>query len=161
MDFIQAAKLKRYIKDRFSMVLHIHDNCGGLYISIDEPNETVKEFILAYCREIGVYVTVSEDGRSFFPTADPGDLPREFTVVFEKEKARAAAYDGDDMIGECTFTESSDHWTIDHTWVEPGYRNRDVASRLVECVVDEAKKTGKRVIPICSYAVKWMKERGI
>ena len=39
MDFIQAAELKRYILKHFSIVLHIHDTCGGMYLSLDEPSQ--------------------------------------------------------------------------------------------------------------------------
>ena len=77
MNFTEAARLKRFIKKNFSVNLHIHDTCGGLYVSIDEPDEAVKEFILAYCRANGISVSVSSDGRSFFPTAkDPLDDSR-------------------------------------------------------------------------------------
>ncbi|MBQ9156403.1 MAG: hypothetical protein IJ137_06460 [Eubacterium sp.] len=67
MDFTQAAKLKRFVLKNFSVVLHIHDTCGGLYLSMDKPDEAVKEFILAYCRELSIPVTVSADETSFFP----------------------------------------------------------------------------------------------
>lgn len=162
MDFIQAAELKHFILKNFSVALHIHDTCGGLYLTIDEPNEIVKEFIIVYCKRLSIPLAVSADGTSFYPVEENkgtgyGSGPG-IVTMFEEDKNRTVAYEDDKLIGMCTFTESEDRWTIDHTWVDPSYRNQGIADMLVEQIAVEAKKRDKGVIPICSYAVKWFDE---
>ena len=160
MDFIQAAELKRYILKHFSTVLHIHDTCGGMYLSIDEPNEYVKEFIIIYCREMSILLTVSEDGTSFYPgmKVEGIDDDTVIRIVFKEDQNRALAYAGDNIVGECSFSENGEKWRIDHTYVEPLFRSRGIADQLVEKVAREAKTRGKKISSICSYASKWLQQ---
>lgn len=53
-------------------------------------------------------------------------------VVFEPEKFRAAAYDGNKIVGECTYSNSEKIWIIDHTQVADGYSGQGIAARLVK-----------------------------
>ncbi len=79
-------------------------------------------------------------------------------VVFEKDKNRAAAYDGDKEIGECTYSQSDSMWIIDHTYVDENYRGQDIAAKLVDAVVDAAREEGVRIIPLCPYAKRRFEE---
>ena len=172
MNFTEAARLKRFIQKNFSVNLHIHDTCGGLYLSIDEPNPPVKEFILAYCRANGISVRVSSDGRFFFPDAKAGmndpeedvqqdqnfEFVKDLDVVYVAAAKRAIAYVNKKQVGYCSYYESDGTWIIDHTVVEELYRNRGIAGQLVQCIVNEAGKRGMKVEAECSYAVKWFEE---
>ena len=186
MDFIQAARLKHFILKNFSVVLHIHDTCGGMYLSIDEPNEMVKEFILAFCRELSIPVTVSSDGRSFYPGKEKIQMKEkeEITIHFQapdnnqgcrdnpearniqgsqdspdnNNQGRVVVYYEGSLIGECTFTETKEQWIVDHSWVDSAYRSRGIAGRMMEMVFEEAKKRAKKLVPVCSYADRWLKE---
>ena len=172
MNFTEAAELKRFIKKNFSVNLHIHDTCGGLYVSIDEPNEHVKEFILAYCQANGISVTVSSDGRFFFPAAKGGpddpesdarqdenfEFLKTLDVVYVAAAKRAIAYVNKKQVGYCSYYESDGTWIIDHTVVEELYQNKGIAGQLVQCIVNEAGKRGIKVEAKCSYAVKWFEE---
>jgi len=161
MDFITAAELKHIIMKKYSVVLHIYDTCGGLYLSIDEPNEAVKKYIIDYCRKLGTGVTVSEDGRSFFPGGkkEAGDAETDdIEIHFEQVEHRATAYRGSKSIGFCSYVEKEGRWVIDHTWVEPRYRSQGVADRLVEAVVEEARKRQIKLDTICSYAKEWIRQ---
>lgn len=64
------------------------------------------------------------------------------------------AYDGDKEIGECCYDVSAEAWTIVHTGVNPDYRGKEIAKRLVYKGVEAAEKRKLRVIPVCSYAEK-------
>lgn len=44
---------------------------------------------------------------------------------------------------------------IDKTFVEEEYRGRQIADRLVQEAAEYIRKSGNKVKPICSYAVKW------
>ena len=144
MDFTQAANLKNYILRQFNVVL-----------SIDEPHEGVKEFVMSYCKQLSIPLTVSEDGRTFFPGVRAEAESSRIWIAFEPDRLRATAYEGSTAIGVCTFSEEDQIWTIEHTYVDPPYRDRGIADRLVEKVVTEAKSREKKVVPVCSYAAEW------
>lgn len=48
---------------------------------------------------------------------------------------------------------------IDHTFVPPAARGRDIAQRLVERVAADARTRGVKIIPQCSYADRLFKSR--
>lgn len=70
------------------------------------------------------------------------------------ENDRSVAYDEDKIIGECVFVEKDDTWNIVHTEVDDAYQGQGIARKLVECVIENAKKCNKELIADCSYAKK-------
>ncbi|MBQ7544600.1 MAG: N-acetyltransferase [Synergistaceae bacterium] len=80
-------------------------------------------------------------------------------IVFEEERNRSAAYDGDRQIGECEFSLSGGEWVITHTGVRPEYGGRGIARELVGKVIEEARARKMKVVPVCSYAKKMMEGR--
>ena len=79
-------------------------------------------------------------------------------VRFEEDKNRSAIYDGNNEIGEYTFSKSATIWIIDHTSVLPAYNGQGLARKLVDAVVDAARERGIKVGATCPYAVKVLKE---
>ncbi len=75
-------------------------------------------------------------------------------IIFEKEKNRAIALDGTTQVGECDFLEIEEYWNITHTEVDNHYQGQGIARKLVECVMENAKKENKKLIAECSYAKK-------
>ena len=45
---------------------------------------------------------------------------------------------------------------ITHTEVDPAYGGQGIARRLIEEIVAEARRAGKKIVPLCSYADKMM-----
>ncbi len=81
-------------------------------------------------------------------------------IIFEKEKNRAVAYDNTIPIGECDFLENQDYWNITHTEVNNEYQGQGIARKLVECIIENAKKENKKLIAECSYAKKILEKYG-
>ena len=81
-------------------------------------------------------------------------------IIFEKEKNRAVAYDNTIQIGECVFLETQDYWNITHTEVDNHYQGQGIARKLVECIIENAKKENKKLIAECSYAKKILEKYG-
>ena len=81
-------------------------------------------------------------------------------IIFEKEKNRAVAYDNTIQIGECVFLETQDYWNITHTEVDNHYQGQGIARKLVECIMENAKKENKKLIAECSYAKKILEKYG-
>ena len=75
-------------------------------------------------------------------------------IVFEEVYSRSAAYDGDKRIGECDYQVTDDGWIADHTEVDPEYKGKKIARRLVYCVMEEAERRKINVIPVCPYVKK-------
>lgn len=79
-------------------------------------------------------------------------------IEYEKEQNRSAAYDGDLLIGECDYRETSEGWNICHTEVRPEYGGKGIARRLVYKVIEAAEQCGNALAASCSYADKILKE---
>ena len=73
-------------------------------------------------------------------------------IKFEEDKS--VAYDDNNKIGKCDFIESNDTWNIIHTEVNSSYQGQGIARKLVECVIENAKRNNKNLIADCSYAKK-------
>ena len=71
-------------------------------------------------------------------------------INFEGNKS--VAYDDNKQIGECDFIENENTWNIVHTEVDNAYQGQGIARKLVECVIENAKKASKRIVADCSYA---------
>jgi predicted GNAT family acetyltransferase len=75
-------------------------------------------------------------------------------IVFEEDRNRVVAYDGTLEVGELTFRQKSDYWTLDHTYVNPQYRGQQIAQRMMKEVMERAKAAEMKVAPHCSFAQK-------
>lgn len=80
-------------------------------------------------------------------------------IEFVKEENKAIALDDNIEIGECVFENLKDTWNIIHTGVDSKYQGRGIARRLVECIIENAKKYNKKLIADCSYAKKVIERR--
>ena len=75
-------------------------------------------------------------------------------IEFKIEQNKALAYDDKLEIGMCEFIENEDTWNIIHTVVDNKYRGQGIARKLVDCVIENAKKYNKKLIAECSYSQK-------
>ena len=76
----------------------------------------------------------------------------EIIVKFEKDNNASRAYDGDEQIGECHFTLIEERWVISRTDVDLGYEGQGIGKRLINCVVENARKEDVKIFPMCPYA---------
>lgn len=80
-------------------------------------------------------------------------------LIYEKDNQRAALYDAGKLIGECDYELEDDHWVITHTFVEKAYGGQGLARKLVNTLIEEARKEQIRIKPVCSYAVKVLSDQ--
>lgn len=73
-------------------------------------------------------------------------------IIFEKDKLRSVAYDDEILIGECDFEINDDSCNIFHTEVNKNYQGKGIASRLVDCVIENVQKENLKITATCSYA---------
>lgn len=66
-------------------------------------------------------------------------------------------YIGDEnhLIGEITFYDNNEgQLVVDHTYVNPEYRGKNLGMILVNAVVKYAEEVNKQIIPLCPYVEK-------
>lgn len=75
--------------------------------------------------------------------------------MFIEEKNRIFLRDekGND-IAEVNLVENEDNIEIRRVFVDESLRGQKIASKLVFEVVQKARRENKKIVPICSYAVK-------
>lgn len=77
-----------------------------------------------------------------------------FLIKYVEKENRSVALVDNNIIGECDYEIDNNKWVITHTLVDEAYGGRGIAKKLVLAIVDEARKKGIKIIPICSYARK-------
>jgi len=75
-------------------------------------------------------------------------------IKYDKDNNKSIAYDNDMQIGECDFIETEENWNIVHTEVSNLYQGQGIERKLVENIIENAKKYNKKLIADCSYAKK-------
>ena len=54
-----------------------------------------------------------------------------------------------------TFTRiGQNQATINHTYIAPDYRDQGIAEKLLDLVVKKLQQENRKIIPICSFAIK-------
>lgn len=77
-------------------------------------------------------------------------------MEFLKEEGRIyKKNDEGKEIAEITYVPSEVEGVVDadHTFVDPSLRGQGVAEKLVEALVEEMEKEGKKIKPVCPYVV--------
>jgi uncharacterized protein len=69
------------------------------------------------------------------------------------DKGKFSLRDGKAVVGGLGYSRAGDVVALEHTVVEPAFRGRGVAKRLVAHAVDWARANGVKLRPACSFAV--------
>lgn len=72
-------------------------------------------------------------------------------IYFEDENGK--------LLAELTYRDIDDTTVnINRTFVDSSLQGKGIAGELMNTVVDELEKNGKKAVPTCSYAVKWFEK---
>jgi len=82
---------------------------------------------------------------------------QDIKIVFEANRDRSAAYDNGAVIGVCTYQATAGDWIINHTEVNPAYGGQGIARKLVDSVIEQARRARIKIVPECSYAAYVMR----
>ncbi len=79
-------------------------------------------------------------------------------MEFMEESGRIYAADKNGkVIAEILFPdEGQDAVRIERTYVDESLRGLGIAAKLMESAAASAKRRGKKIVPVCSYAVSWL-----
>lgn len=82
-------------------------------------------------------------------------------MEFQKEEGRIFHKDENGKtLAEITYSPGEEGVVVaDGTYVDPSLRGQGVAEQLVEAMVEEVKRQGKKIQPECSYVVALFKRK--
>jgi len=72
-------------------------------------------------------------------------------VTNDTEHHRYEAHIGHARAGFVTYELSPGRITFLHTRTEPAFEGRGVGSRMAQVALDEARASGRRVVPVCPF----------
>ena len=88
------------------------------------------------------------------PTED-----RRLRVADNPAKHRYELHLGDDLVGVIDYRLTNESVALDHVSVQPAYRNRGLASRLVADAVQDIESRGLTAVPVCPFAIWYLERR--
>lgn len=80
-------------------------------------------------------------------------------ITYEKSDKRFCAYEEGLRVGVCTYETSGKTWIVTSTEVDPDHRGRGIAAQLVDRLAREAEKAGVQIVPMCSYARRYLSKK--
>lgn len=80
----------------------------------------------------------------------------QITVTDVPDRERFEARDGDSLAGFVTYQLTGNIIAYTHTEVDPAYEGKGIGSTLARAVMDDARDSGRTVVPICPYLSKWL-----
>ena len=86
----------------------------------------------------------------------------EITVVRNDEDARYEIHVGDVLAGFTQFrVDRAGRYLYPHTAVDPAFRGRGLAQRVVADAMADASRRGETVVPHCPVVVKYLQENDV
>ena len=67
------------------------------------------------------------------------------------ERGRYVVYLSDGIEAELTYARRDGRLIADHTFVPPSHRGQGIAERLVDALIADARSSGDKIVPVCSY----------
>jgi len=71
-------------------------------------------------------------------------------------KSRYEVHEDGELAGFVQFERAGDTIILIHTETEPRFRGEGLAGRLVQACLDDVRKQGLNVVPLCPYVRDWM-----
>jgi predicted GNAT family acetyltransferase len=69
----------------------------------------------------------------------------------ERHKGAFLVKEGGEKLGEMVVSISGNHLTVYHTEVLPQAEGKGLAKKMLQAMVDHARKNSLKVIPLCPY----------
>lgn len=75
-----------------------------------------------------------------------------------RHNATAHRYEAtvDGYLSVCEYEEAEGRWIFTHTLVPPELRGRGIAEQLVRAALADARSTGRKIVPACSYVARFI-----
>lgn len=93
--------------------------------------------------------SVKKDAASLAASRDIGTIRH----LVAGDKGKFSLRDGKTVVGGLGYSRAGNVVSLEHTVVEPAFRGRGIAKRLVAHAVEWARANGVKLKPACSFAV--------
>jgi uncharacterized protein len=77
-------------------------------------------------------------------------------VIDSQERQRFEAQENG-LTVFANYREHDGRFILTHVEADPGLRGTGAAARLMQAIVDHARKHGLKLVPRCTYAVAWFR----
>lgn len=78
------------------------------------------------------------------------------SVTDHAERSRFEISEDGELAGFAEYRRHGDRIVITHTETDPRFRGHGVAGRLIAASLDQARKEGLAVVPVCPFARDWI-----
>jgi predicted GNAT family acetyltransferase len=85
------------------------------------------------------------------------DPPESLRIVDNPELRRYEAYLDDELAGFSDYRLAPGRVVFTHTEVDPRYGGRGIGSHLVRAELDESRRRGLKVTPVCPFVRAFMR----
>lgn len=80
-------------------------------------------------------------------------------VVENAEEKRYEIFIGDERVGLLDYLQPAGEIHFTHTEVDPSHQGKNLAAILTKFALDDVRaKGGLKVVPVCSYTVRYMEK---
>lgn len=84
------------------------------------------------------------------PTGDPD-------VVDRPSEGRYVVRSGGAVVGAAEYRRTKDRVVFTHTEIDPAAGGHGFGSRLVRAALDDVRRQGMRVVPLCPFVAAWIR----
>ena len=77
-------------------------------------------------------------------------------ISHNADRARNEARVGPKMAGIARFRQAKDLIVFTHTEVDPAYQGQQVGSALARAALNDVRRTGRKVLPLCPFIKGWI-----
>jgi uncharacterized protein len=103
-------------------------------------------------------MTSNDEHAEHSGSSPEGQRDDEFRVVDNPEAHRYEGYLGTELAGFLDYHTQPGLLTILHTEIDRSYEGRGIGSRLVADVLDDIRRRGMEVLPICPFVIAYIKQ---
>lgn len=76
-------------------------------------------------------------------------------VTHDASEMRYTVHFEGNPVGSLSYSMQGEHVSFDSTFVNPMFRNKNLAAILVKTAISDFSAQGKKVIPACSYVERY------
>jgi predicted GNAT family acetyltransferase len=92
------------------------------------------------------------------PSTSAALVPDHPVIINDTTRDRFELMDGDEVIAFATYVVDGGTVVIHHVETTPSRRRNGHAAELMAGVLDQIRRTGRTVTPVCSYALAYLQD---
>lgn len=74
----------------------------------------------------------------------------------QPDRSRYEAVLDGDVVAICDYRDDGERVLLPHTVVDPSHRGRGIGEQLVRGALDDLRRKGRRIVPMCWFVVEFV-----